>query len=677
LVLTLARARSFPPESRGADTDAVEGRWLTPQSPQSGAQKVSAALSSAADSPPRFYDFEPFRLDVQKRLLLREGEPVPITPKVLETLVVLIERRRRVVDKGELMGLLWPDTVVEEANLTQSVFMARKALGEASGEQKFIATVPRRGYQFVAEVHEVQAPGGQDVWFRAVAGADIQAPAPARAPWTGWRWLVAVAVAVGATAVAIAAGSRLWRRSEHRGPIRSLAVLPLHNLSGDAAEDYFADGLTDVLITDLASVSALRTVSWQSVVRYKGTKKPLPEIARELGVDAILEGSVVRSGRKVRLTAQLVHASSERHIWATGYERDIADTLQLQGELARSVAHEVQARVTEREEARLLRRRPVDSEAYALYLRGRYFWDRRSQGGALLRSIEYFREAVDRDPTLAVAHAGMALAYAPLGYSGYISPAESRMKTQAAAAKALELDPDLVEAQTALAALKGIHDWDWEGGERDWKRVLDRSPNDPTVHLWYGFLLEGLGRVDEALRESRRALELDPLSPFVNERLAGIFSSMGQNDRAVEQYQRALELDPQSSSGVAGLGWAYLMKGMRLEGIQKLEEAAALADADPRVTSWLGHAYGLVGRKADARRILEAMKKRGKERYLSPFYLACIQAGLGERDAAFASLEEAYRQGNPMLSHVKVDARLRPLRSDARFEDLLRRMNLN
>ena len=641
------------------------------RSPQGDAQVFSTDASGGGESPshPPFYEFGPFRLDVRRRLLLREEGAVPITPKALETLLALVERRGRVVEKGELMRLLWPDTAVEEANLTQSVFLVRKALGESSGEQRFIATAPRRGYRFVAHVREVptepepghDAPGREPVGGRR--GVRL-----GRRPF---RWALRVAIAVAAIAVTA------WLRAPvHRvGAIRSLAVLPLHNLSGEADDEYFADGLTDALVTDLGSVSALRVISRQSVMRYRGSPKPLPEIARELGVDAVIEGSVLRAGGRLRLTAQLVDGSSDRQVWADSFDRNLADTLKLQGELARLVAREVQVTVTEQEQALLARRRPVDPAAYDSYLRGRHFWDRRNES-SLRKSIECFQMAVDRDPTLAVAWAGMALAYAPLGYWDYVPPAEARMRMQAATSKALELDASLVDAHTALASLKTIYDWDWEGAERAWRAVLARSPNNALAHQWYGLLLESLGRADEALAERTRALELDPLSLNVSTSLADTFSLMGQQDRAIQQYERTLELDPKYPGALRGLGWAYLMKGSRAKAVTKLEEAADLSGRDPMLLCWLGHAYGLVGRKADARRVQRALEERGRDRYLSPYHLAVVHAGLGETDAAFLRLDEAFRERAPVLFHAKVEPLLTPLRSDPRFQDLLRRMAL-
>lgn len=654
-----------------------KGRWRMLASPQREDQKQSTPGFVAPNplTTVHFYDFEGFRLDVRRRRLLLQGQPVPITPKALELLLILVERRGRVVEKDDLVRLLWPDTIVEEANLTQSVFIARKALGEAPGENRFIATAARQGYRFVADVKEVEeAP--------AIPLASSRTPTPSERAvtdtkpfWTRGRRIAAGVALAGAILVGLVA--LLVQRSgvAPSDPIRSLAVLPLRSMSASIDDQHFADGLTDALIADLATVSALRVVSRQSVMRYKESLSSLPQISSELGVDALIEGSVARSGGRLRLTAQLVHGPSDRHLWAASFDRDLKDALKLQGELARSVAHEVNITLTEQEAALLSKRREVDPEAYALYLRGRHFWDRRSQE-TMLKSIEYFEQAIGKDPMLAEAYAGIALAYLPLGYFGHVSPADSRTRSQAAAARALELAPGLPDAQVARAASRHVHDWDWEGAEKAWKGLLLKSPNNATAHLWYGLLLQTLGRTDEAISERLRALELDPLSIIVHIGLGNTLSLKGGHDRPIELFQRALELEPSNANALRSLGWAHFMKRMRTQGIAELEKAAEISAGDPYITSWLGHAYALAGRPESARRVLRAMKERARERYVSPFFVACIAAGLGERDNAFAELDDAFRQHSQILTDAKLHPLLAPLHDDPRFTALLRRMNL-
>jgi TolB-like protein/DNA-binding winged helix-turn-helix (wHTH) protein/Flp pilus assembly protein TadD len=677
--------------------DAVEFGTLNvamPASPQRGAQIPSTAINATPDPPQTvaFYEFENFRIDVQRHRLLRDGEPVAIKPKALETLLVLVEQRGRVVTKEELMSRLWPDTAVEEANLTQNVFVARKALGEAPGEQRFIATVARHGYRFVADVSEVQTPdapanvsaldsrGPSTRTISGSLGTDPSTRANSGSLRTGghrprsWRSVVLIAIT---TLGALMATIALWDRRQTAGPtapIRSMAVLPFRNLSPDIEQNYFADGMTEAVITDLASISALRVVSHQSVRRYRDSALSMGEIARELGVDAVIEGSVGRTERRIRLTAQLIDARTDQHLWAASYDRELDDVLALQGELARAVAGTVRVLVSEPERSALATRRTVNPDAYDAYLRGRYFFAQRSEQ-ALGRSIEHYRQAIDRDPTFAPAYAGLALAYGPLGFFGYIRAAEARSQLRAAAEKALELDPSLIDAEVALAAATVLYDWDWIGAERAYTRVLERNPNQAQARLWYGFLLQHTGRVSEALVERERALAAEPLSLQFNTSVADTLTVLGRYDDAIARYRRTLELDPRFTGAHQGLGIALLRAGQNDEAIRALQETLQLV-SDPRSVAVLGQAYGIVGRSADAHDILEQLERRARDRYLSPVYLAFVHAGLGDRDAAFARLEEAFRDRSPMLTGAKVDPLLEPLRGDPRFANLLRRMSL-
>jgi TolB-like protein/DNA-binding winged helix-turn-helix (wHTH) protein/tetratricopeptide (TPR) repeat protein len=641
----------------------------TPESPQRHPQKLSTAPSSTANgsNSVRFYDFNGFRIDIQRRRLLRNGEPIPIKPKALDTLLALVENRGRVVEKDDLMRRLWPDTAVEEANLTQNVFVVRKALGEAPGEQKFIATLARRGYQFVGEVREVVAEEDQT--------ALESDPASRLNPYLRRNRVALGILTIAVVAVAVAfAAAWSWRSAGTSSHISAIAVLPFRNVSADPEQEYFADGITDAVIADLASISALRVVSRQSVMRYKSSHKSMRDIARELGVDALIEGSVSRVAGRVRLTVQLVDGRTDDHLWAHSYDRDLGNMLSLQGELARAVAQAVRVTVTELERGGLAKRRPVEPEAYDLYLRGLYFWGRRGEEG-LLKSLDYYQRAIARDPTFALAYAGIALTYNPLAVQGFMPAADARLRLRAAAQRALALDPALMEAQMALATVTA-HGWDWQEGERAWMRILDRSPNNATARLWYGWLLDSLGRFSEALTERERAVAADPLSLQNNISLGGSLCQVGRCRDAIARFQLTLELDPQFPAAHAGLGATYLKMGRGQEGIAALEEAVRLSNGNIRMIAALGHAFGVAGRNAEARAILQTLEERSRQRYIAPFFLAWVHAGLGQRDAAFARLEEAYREGSPGLLHIKADPPLESLRTDPRFQHLLLRMNL-
>jgi TolB-like protein/DNA-binding winged helix-turn-helix (wHTH) protein len=622
----------------------------------------------------RFYEFDGCRIDVHRRLLLKNGAAVAIKPKALETLLVLIEHRDRVVEKDELMRAVWPDTVVEEANLTQNVFVIRKALGEAPGEQRYIATIARRGYRFVADVRDVMTPEAEAEPRvpDAHPGPPLPRPAP---PGSGARLglgILAILLVAGALIAAFA-----WNRFhavETIGPIRAIAVLPFRNLSADPEQEYFAAGMTEAVITDLRAISALRVASRQSVTKYKDSTRSLPDIARELGIDAVVDGSVVRSGGRLRLTVQLVHAPTDSVLWTSNYDRDLGDVLTLQGELARAVAETVHVAITEEEHASFTGRPTVNPEAYDLFLRARHLWDLRSEE-ALRKSLDYYQQAITRDPSFAPAHAGLALSLGPMVYLGFIPPTDIGARVRAAAQKALALDPGLVDGHVALAAHTVMFTWDWNGGELAWKRILQRTPNDATARLWYGFLLERLGRLDEALVERRRAVAADPLSLTNNAALADTLRLKGAYDEAIGQYRRTLDLSPRFPNARWGIAWAHFEQGKREQGVAELAASTPL-DGAARGVAGLAHVYGRVGRTAEAVRLLESLTRRAQTVYVPPLYFAYIHSGLGQNDKAFGRLEEAYRERNPNLVGIGVDVMLKPLHADPRFRELVRRMNL-
>ena len=597
-------------------------------------------------------------------MLLRGGVPLSIKPKALDTLVLLIEHRDRVVDKDELMDRLWPDTAVEEANLTQNIFVVRKALGEEPGQQRFIATFARRGYRFVADV--LENPEEPPDVARESAPVTLAHPRPGHRRAIAWGGALLLGFAV-AAAVLIHRSA-----SSSAGPIRAIAVLPFRIFSADPSERYFADGMTDAVIADLASISALRVTSRQSVMRFDGSPQPLPDIARALGVDALIEGSVGRSKERIRLTVKLVDGRTDRHLWTATYDRPAGDILALQGELAQAVADAVRVSLTAPEENALRTRRSIDPEAYDLYLRGRYFFNLRTQA-AVWKSLDLYQQAVDRDPTFAGAHAAIALSSVLIGE--FRPPIEVAARVKIAAERALELDPGQVDAQVALAVATGPLDRPSEERVHELQRILERNPSHVTGRLWYGTLLENLGRLEEALVERRRAVTLDPLSPIANLSLGTTLALLGRHDEAIRSLQRALEIQPDYADAHGWLGWIYLKAGRQAEGLAELEVAARPGD-QPRLIARYAHALALVGRPDEARKLLQVMQRQEGEQFVSPMYFAHVHAGLGERDLAFARLEETYRQGGRQLLRIKSDPLLQPLHDDARFESMVRRLHL-
>jgi serine/threonine-protein kinase len=459
------------------------------------------------------------------------------------------------------------------------------------------------------------------------------------------------------------------------GRIESLAVLPLENLSRDPDQEYFADGVSEALITDLAKIGALKVISRTSAMHYKGTKKTLPEIARELNVDGVIEGSVQRSGDRVRITAQLIYAPTDRHIWAESYERDLRDVLALQNEVALAIANEVRIKVTSQEQIRLASARPVNPEAHEAYLRGRFFWNKRTPEG-LQKGLKYFEQALEKDQAYALAYAGIADTYSLLPFYTNLVPKESFAKAEIAALKALQLDDSLAEAHTSLAYLKCYHDWDWAGAEKEYKRALELNPGYATAHLWYSRYLAATGRVNEAVTELKRAQEFDPLSLVLQANAGMIFYCARQYDKSIEELKRTQELDVNFPVSYWGLGLDYEQKGLYEEAVHEFRKAESLSPGSTNTAAALAHAYAVTGMRNEALKTLNQLKERKKHEYVTAYLFALIYAGLGEKNQAMEWLEKAYQEPSTLLGYAKVDPRLDPLRSDPRFQDLLRRVGL-
>jgi serine/threonine protein kinase/Flp pilus assembly protein TadD len=494
------------------------------------------------------------------------------------------------------------------------------------------------------------------------------------------RWLpIAAATFVAIAAIALMldfAGirSRLTRGAMP-GPVRSIAVLPLANLSGDPAQEYFCDGMTDALIAGLAQIKALKVISRTSVMQYKEARKPLPQIAKELGVEGIVEGSVMRSGNRVRITAQLIDARQDRHLWANNYEREMTDVLALQSEVVRAIAGEIRAQVTPQERNRLRTTRAVDPEAYEAYLMGRFFWNK-ATAPAVEKSIEYFRQTIERDRQNAAAYVGLVEAYMVLGQMAALPLAEVASKEREAALKALEIDDTLAEGHVALGSVKVEIDWDWEGAEREYKRAIELSPNYANAHLWYSQLLNWLGRHEEALAAIERARELDPLNPFIAANVLFRLYFLGRYDQAIAESQKLLEMYPDYWLNHWIRGFLYSAKGMYEEAVSEQQKAVVFSEGSVECLPWLGYAYARAGRTAEARKVLDKLREESKKRYVPSILSAPVYVGLGETDRAFESMERAFQEHDGRLEWILIDPSFEPLRSDRRFQDLRRRMKL-
>jgi TolB-like protein/Flp pilus assembly protein TadD len=568
----------------------------------------------------RIYEFGPFRLESAERRLLRQGELIVLTPKVFDLLLALVERSGHLVSKEELLRNVWPDSFVEEANLSVNISALRRAIGDGhQGSEKYIETIPRVGYRFIALVREVARVAGE-------------------------------------------------------APIHAIAVLPLSNLSADPAQDYFAEGMTEELITELAKISRLRVISRTSAMHFKGTRKTLPEIARELGVDAVVEGAVARDRDHVRISAQLIDARTDLHLWAQSYEGDLSDVLRLQERVALAIANEIKVKLTPRQQAHLGSARSISPEAHELYLRGRFHWNKRTVEG-LKKSIDYFQQAVEKDPTYALAYSGLADSYNMLGLWGDLPQMESAPKAKAAATRALEIDEQLAEAHASVGWTLFAFAWDWSAAERELKRSIELNPSYATAHRWLANCLTQQGRHGEALTEGRRAHQLDPVSLITNSVLAYTLYAARQYDEAIEQEWKTLELDDQFAQAHWVLGMALEEKGKSEGAIRELQKATAL-DAHPLYLAALGHAYGVAGQGEQGLAIFHNLAKVSKEKNIAWNEVAILYTGMGEKERALATLETAYMRHDSQLNWLKVDPRLDRLRADPRFADLLRRMNL-
>ncbi|HEY7111591.1 MAG TPA: protein kinase [Thermoanaerobaculia bacterium] len=566
-------------------------------------------------------------------------------------------------------------------------FAARTAAETCAAILRDTPEMPRDSGAAAAPLHRIVArclekspderfQSARDLAFalKEVSGgaASEAAPKPASPGSSRRRWIWVALAAAGLVAAFL-----LWRQRQAppASRIESIAVLPLANLSGDPQQEYFADGMTEELITALARISALRVTSRTSAMRYKGSTKSLPEIARELGVDAVVEGSVTRSGSRVKITAQLIDAAKDRHLWADSVERDVKDVLALQGEVARAIAGEIGIRLTSRERSRLASEKTVDPEAYESYLQGKYHMSKASTPDTL-KALEYFRRAAEKQPDYALAYAGIASANERLSSSAYnvLPPNEGFPAAKAAAMRALELDPNLAEAYSSLGWNSFNFDRDWAAAEKHFRRALELDPNYSDGHRNYAIFLGRMGRFDESIREMQRAQQIDPVSLEANVGVGFAFHLAGREDEAMSWFRRALDLDPGFARGHWGLGFALLGKGKPEEAIAELQKAVELSGDGGVQFGTLGYAYAVGGNRTAARDVAERLIAKSKERYVPPAAVAIVYSGLGDRDQAMRWLEKANTERDPWITALQVEPMFDPLRADPRFQDLLRRV---
>jgi TolB-like protein/DNA-binding winged helix-turn-helix (wHTH) protein/Flp pilus assembly protein TadD len=645
--------------------------------------------------------FGTYEVSLQSGEVRKAGVKIRVQQQPLKLLEVLLERPGEVVTREELRSRVWPNESFGDFDQAVNIAIAklRSALGDSADNPRYIETLPKRGYRFIADVSFVDAEGrtrkpesasadsavtqpGRQFQVNGLAippvtepGPQLPSPELTVAPkprfWATGRLIMALSL------VSLAILSILFFRSRRQPPtaIRSLAVLPLENLSGDASQNYFSDGMTDELITDLAQISALRVISRTSVMVYKGARKPLPQIARELHVDAVVEGTVLRAGDQVRITAQLIDAFTDKHLWSQSYQGELRDTLALQDRVARAIADQIQINLTPREQAALKSGRVVNPEAYESYLKGRYFWNKRTADG-LRVALAYFNQAIEEDPKYAQAYSGLTDTYALLGDWQYavMTPREAYPKAKAAALRAVELDSALGEAHNSLAFVLDGFDWDLDAGGKEFRRAIELNPGYATAHHWYAWHLALLGRFDEAITEMRKAKGLDPLSLIINADLAELLILAHSYDESMRQSRKTIEMDPNFAMAHNQLGQAYLQQHMYEQAVVELQRAVQLSAGSPTVIANLARACALSGRRGDALKLLNGLKTSSTPGFSRASEIAAIYVSLGHKDEAMNWLEKGYAERfNP---GVLIRPGFDPLRSDPRFRDLAHRIGL-
>jgi TolB-like protein len=564
----------------------------------------------------RIRKFGVFEIDLDTGELRKSGMRQKLAGQPFEVLRLLLERPQQVVTRKELRQRLWAkDTFVDyDLALKKAINRIREVLGDSADSPRFIETVPRQGYRFIGDI-------GRD--------------APR---------------------------------------FRSLAVLPLENLSRDPEQEFFAEGMTEALTTMLAKIGELRVVSRTSAMLYKGARKPLREIARELEVDTLVEGTVLRAGRRVRITAQLIDAKNESHLWAESYERDLRDVLALQSDVARAIAHEIEVKLTPQEEGQLTEARPVDPEAYEAYLKGRYYWNRRTREG-YGKAVQHFQQAVAKDPRFVVAYTGLADCFSGLGAFGFVAPQEGCGQAKTLALKAVLMDDGSAEAHASLAWATLWYEFDFETVEREFLRSMELSPRYVFAHSWFGYYLSLMGRFEQGITEMKRAVQLDPLSSATQWAFAGCYWMARRYDQAIVQCEKTLEFDPDFGWAHGMLAWAYLGKTMPEAAITAAHKAVQLLPGSTLALATLGEAYAAAGNREAAQNLLDQLQELSKKQYVPPYMTGRIYAGLGKKDQALDLLEMGCQERASFSVYLKIDPRLDPLRSDPRFQELLRRMN--
>jgi len=672
----------------------------------------------------QIYGFDNFRLDVPNRKLLRDGAPVSLQAKAFDVLVVLIENGGRLIGKDELFSRVWPDLIVEESNLTVQVSAIRRALGDNRDNPHYIITVPGHGYRFTSEVLRLNegeeeeelviehhahsrivvetetekgaAPGNSVALANVpeLSGAMVSAGS-ARASTSAAgqngrstssaEYLVGEikrhrrggAIALGFLIMAIGATAYFYFSARgNKTEVHSIAILPFANVGADPDTEYLSDGLTESLINNLSRLSNLRVTARTTAFSFKGRSLDPRQAGRELGVDALLTGRVTQRGDTLSIQVDLISVADGSQLWGEHYQRKLSDILAVQSEIARAISAKMRLKLTGEEEQRLNERYTENVEAYQLYLQGRYFWNKVTEE-AVKKSEGYFKEAIAKDPNYALAYVGLADTYILSSFIAMASPAESYGKAKVAATKALEIDDKLGDAHATLALVLIWYEWNWPAGEAEFKRAIELSPNSATAHQGYGRALTIVGRFDEALAELTRAHDLDPLSLIIDADLESVFFFSRRYDESIKQNRKILDMEARFVFAYIDLSTALEQTGKPQEAITELQKALNLEPENPFVLSLMGYDYATMGARERAQDTIRQLTELSRRRYVSPMLIARVYAGLGNKDQAFASLEQGYQGRDYNLPYLRVDQTFDGLHSDPRFSDLLRRLGLS
>lgn len=586
------------------------------------------------DAGKKVYEFKGFRLDGPQRRLLHHGQPVQLKSKIFDLLLFLVEMRGQLIEKDELMKQIWPNTIVEENNITVSMSVLRKILGEERFGREFIETVPRRGYRFVAEVKEIPV-------------------SPVKTE----------------TGTAKAASHE---SSEVESPIDALAVLPVRGDSEDQNIEYLSDGITEAIINTLSQIPKLRVLARSTVFRFKAKDIDPQEAGKLLNVRAVILIRVTQWADKLIIRSEMVRVSDGTQIWGQQYHRTPSDLLAIQEEIAKAISESLKLKLTLQQQTRLTKRYTENSEAYNLYLRGRYFWNRYSKEW-VLKSIEAFTQAIAIDASYALAYSGMADAYFRLS-NIHMPPREVLPKAKEAALKAVEIDDDLAEAHASLGLVRVYYDHDWTAAESEFKKCLELNPDFVPAHQRYGSYLAFIGRFEQSLKHYRHALELDPFSLQINMNIATDYYLMGENDTAIRHLEKTLELEPDYMPTHFVMGCAYIQQGELMKAIEEFQYIYKMDEESYMALGFMGYAHALAGQMDEARNLLDILKDISLRSYVSPYSIVVIYLGLGLKDEALELLEHLYREKNDWLVWLKVSPELKILRDDMRFKDLISRI---